>query len=448
MINYFSSRVVSDKGLSGEIRVPGDKSISHRSVIFGSLAEGESTVSGLLEAEDVKCTMKAFQEMGVSIEAFQENGEKQYRIQGVGLKGLSEPKSDLDMGNSGTAMRLMAGVLSGQKFSSTLIGDASLSKRPMGRIIDPLAQMNGRVESLGDQSISAPPLKVHPTTEGIKGGRFELNVASAQVKSAILLAGLYSDDEIEVIEPDVTRDHTERMLKGLGCDIEYSSKYIKLNKVPEGEVRMLKSQHYDVPSDFSSAMFFIVAALITPNSHVILRNIGMNKSRNGGLAVLRALGADIHVFNESFIAGEPVADIDVKYCPLKGAAIDESLVALAIDEFPIISIAAATAQGKTVITGAEELRVKESDRISSMVNGLKAVGINASELEDGMIIEGGEIQGGEVETYHDHRISMSFAVAGLVSTKGILIKDCSNIATSFPGFLELANNVGFNISAK
>ena len=423
--------VKKSKSISGVLRVPGDKSISHRAIIFGSLAKGISTVRGFLQGADSLATIKAFQDMGVRIE----NNFEEVVIHGVGINGLKPANKALNLGNSGTAMRLLSGVLAGQKFKSKLIGDESLSSRPMNRIITPLTKMSAKISS----NNGTAPLEI--TGSQLKAIEYKMPIASAQLKSAILLAGIYAKGKTCVIEPVKTRDHTERMLQGFGYPISIENNRICLN----GDMK-LNSCEIDVPADISSAAFFMVAATITKNSQLTLNHVGINPTRTGIIDILRLMGANIKLQNQILVGGEPVADIVVKSAPLHGVTIPSHLVPLAIDEFPVIFIAAAFAKGTTILTDAKELKVKESDRISSMVNGLKTLGVDARATEDGAIIKGGAIiNGGTVESYNDHRISMAFAVCGLIAANPIEIKDCVNVNTSFPNFVKLAQKVGFNI---
>jgi len=417
----------------GRLRVAGDKSISHRSVMLGSLAEGVTHVSGLLEGEDVLCTLAAFRAMGV-----QAKGPEQGRltIQGVGLNGLRPPAQALDMGNSGTAMRLMTGILSGQKFDSVLIGDESLSKRPMKRVSEPLGTMGAHIET---NEGGRPPLKVKGG-QALHGIEYKMPMASAQVKSCLLLAGLYSKGETVVTEPAPTRDHTERMLRGFGYDVKTDGATIRLRGGGK-----LKACEIDVPADISSATFFLVGAAIAPGSDLVLEHVGINPTRIGVINVLKLMGTDLTMENVREVGGEPVADLRVRGSRLKGIRIPEDQVPLAIDEFPALFIAAACAEGETILTGAHELRVKESDRIAVMAAGLKRLGINAEETPDGIAIQGGQLQGGEVESHGDHRIAMSFAIAALRASAPITIRDCKNVATSFPDFPELARKAGLTL---
>lgn len=420
------------EGLNGEIRVPGDKSISHRAIMLGALAEGTTEVSGFLQGEDSLHTLKCFQNMGVRIEG---PNDGQVRIEGVGLRGLSEPVGSLYVGNSGTAMRLMAGILSGQAFDTVLTGDESLSGRPMRRITQPLKEMGADIDTAAN---GTPPLKIGGGAK-IKAYHYDLPMASAQVKSAVLLAGLYGDGITSVTEPGVTRDHTERMLQAMGVTVTQDAG--KISMVP-GQPQGIS---IDVPADISSAAFFLVAASITPNSDLTLRHVGMNPTRVGVVEILHLMGADIQILNERMVGAEPVADLRVRTAQLKGIEIPEPLVPLAIDEFPVLFVAASCAQGPTLLRGAEELRVKESDRIQAMAEGLQALGVDAQPLADGMLINPGKIQGGTVESHTDHRIAMAFSIAGNVSEGPITIKDCVNVNTSFPGFLSLAQQVGMHI---
>ena len=419
--------------LSGVLKVPGDKSISHRSIMLGSLASGVTKVSGFLEGEDALSTLKAFQSMGVDIER---NGDNVI-IHGVGINGLKKPESPLNLGNSGTSIRLMSGILAAQEFDSEMIGDESLSKRPMGRVISPLESMGAVIES----NDGKPPLKVKGGQK-LKAINYDLPVASAQVKSCVLLAGLYADGTTCVTEPAPTRDHTERMLKGLGYDVS-----VRGNKMCVTGGGELTATEIQVPSDISSSAFFMVAAAIAPNANVVLEGVNINPTRTGVIDILKLMDADITLTNEREIGGELLADINIKSSELKGINIPEELVPLAIDEFPAVFIAASCASGETKLTGAKELRVKESDRIQVMADGLDILGIENQVLEDGIKIQGGKFSKptGIVESHHDHRISMSFAVASLRCEHPIEINGVDNVKTSFPNFVELANSAGMNI---
>ncbi|MDP4652264.1 MAG: 3-phosphoshikimate 1-carboxyvinyltransferase [Haliea sp.] len=422
--------------ISGEARVPGDKSISHRSIMLGALAEGTTRVSGFLEGEDALATVAAFRAMGVDIEG-PEGGE--VSIQGVGLHGLKPPAEALDMGNSGTSMRLLSGLLAGQGFDSELTGDVSLCKRPMGRVIDPLRHMGAQVESAQG---GTPPLHMMGG-QALRGIHYDLPMASAQVKSCVLLAGLYASGDTSVTEPAPTRDHTERMLRGFGYEVRNEQGVISLS----GGGR-LQATAIDVPADISSAAFFLVAASIAPGSDLLLTHVGVNPTRIGVLNILRLMGADLTLKNKREVGGEPVADIRVRYASLQGIDIPLDQVPLAIDEFPALFIAAACASGRTVLRGAEELRVKESDRIAAMAAGLTTLGITNEVLDDGIVIHGGTLGGGIINTYHDHRIAMSFAIAALRATEEIRVLDCDHVSTSFPGFDALARGLGLQISAR
>ena len=427
------------QGLSGTIRVPGDKSMSHRAVMFSSLANGTSNISGLLEGEDVMATLAAFRAMGVEAHGPDDGN---LTITGVGMRGLSAPEADLDMGNSGTAMRLMCGILAAQNFASKLVGDASLSTRPMRRVTVPLSSMGARCATDED---GCPPIHVRGV-EKLEPIDYKLPMASAQVKSAVLLAGLYADGETSVTEPAPTRDHTERMLKAYGYDCETEKLNDQASTIRIKGGGELTATDIDIPSDISSSAFFMVAASIIPGSQIVLEHVCINPTRTGVIDVLKAMGADIKLINPRAIGGEPVADIQVTYVGLKGCEIDPNLVPLAIDEFPVICVAAACAEGVTTVSGAEELRAKESDRISVMVEGLRNIGVEVEERRDGMVVTGGGIKGGTVESHHDHRIAMSFAVAGGVAQEGVTIKGAETVATSFPNFVELATNAGLKIS--
>jgi len=426
--------------LSGEFRVPGDKSISHRSIMLGSLAEGTTEVSGFLEGEDSLATLQSFRDMGVVIEGPHRG---RVTVHGVGLHGLKTPPNALYLGNSGTSMRLLSGLMAAQKFDVEMTGDESLSKRPMGRVADPLRTMGAVIESAEN---GRPPLQVKGG-QPLKGIRYELPMASAQVKSCLILAGLYAEGETTVIEPAPTRDHTERMLKGFGYPIEVDGPKVTIR--PGGK---LTATTIDVPSDISSAAFFMVAASIAKDSDITLQHVGINPTRVGVINILRLMGANIEMLNEREVGGEPVADLRIRSAQLKGIQIPEDQVPLAIDEFPSIFIAASCAEGTTVLTGAEELRVKESDRIQAMVDGLQILGVDAQGTEDGAIIKGfgseGSFNGGEVDSVDDHRIAMSFTIASLRANAPIVVKDCANVATSFPGFVELASGCGIQVSVE
>lgn len=420
--------------LSGRIRVPGDKSISHRSIMLGSLAEGTTEVEGFLEGEDALATLQAFRDMGVVIEGPHHG---RVTIHGVGLHGLKAPAGPLYMGNSGTSMRLLSGLLAAQPFDTVLTGDASLSKRPMNRVAKPLREMGAVIET-GPEG--RPPLTIKGG-QRLTGMDYEMPMASAQVKSCLLLAGLYAAGRTSVTEPAPTRDHTERMLRGFGYPVSV-----------EGSTASVESGHkltatrIEVPADISSAAFFLVAASIAEGSELVLEHVGINPTRTGVIDILKLMGGDITLENQRVVGGEPVADIRVRAAKLKGIDIPEDLVPLAIDEFPVLFVAAACAEGRTVLRGAEELRVKESDRIQVMADGLIALGVKAEPTPDGIVIEGGSIGGGEVWAHGDHRIAMSFSVASLRASAPIRIHDCANVATSFPNFLALAAEVGIQVA--
>lgn len=422
--------------LTGQLRVPGDKSMSHRSIMLGSIAEGTTRVSGFLNGEDCLATLAAFRAMGVTIDGPTEAGE--LTIQGVGMHGLKKPATALDMGNSGTAMRLMTGLMSGQAFDVQMTGDSSLSGRPMRRVTAPLAAMGATIDTT---AAGTPPLLVHGDSQ-LKGMHYEMPVASAQVKSAVLLAGLYAQGETSVTEPAVTRDHTERMLRGFGYDVKTAANHISLRGGGK-----LSARDIEVPADISSAAFFLVGASIAEGSDLTLEHVGMNPTRTGVIDILRLMGADITVLNEREVGGEPVADLRVRSAALKGIQIPEDLVPLAIDEFPVLFVAAACADGRTVLTGAEELRVKESDRIQVMADGLLACGVDVTPTADGVIINGGAIGGATVESHEDHRIAMAFSIAGLRASETIYIDNCATVNTSFPGFVDKAAAAGLNVSA-
>lgn len=420
--------------ISGLIRVPGDKSISHRSIILSAIARGVSHISGFLQGEDSLNTLRAFQAMGVSIER---NADK-VCVEGVGLHGLCKPENPLDMGNSGTAMRLMLGLLAGQAFDATLTGDESLSSRPMNRVIEPLRTMNAKIDS---RPGGMAPLEVHAQSQ-LKAIDYRMPVASAQVKSCLILATLYVEGKSTISESAATRDHTERMLRGFGCEVDTNGSNISIKG---GQT--LYACDIEIPADISSAAFFLVAGSIAPESEITLQHVGINPTRTGVIEILKLMGADIMLFNKREIGGEPVADIRVRSAELKGIKIPKSLVPLAIDEFPVLFIAAACAKGETQLSGAEELRVKESDRIQVMADGLKTLGIEAKPTADGISIQGGNIGGGVVESHGDHRIAMAFSVASLRASETISIRDCANVNTSFPGFIDLARQVGMKVTS-
>jgi 3-phosphoshikimate 1-carboxyvinyltransferase len=432
LLNFISNPVSS---IQGEITVPGDKSISHRSIIFGSIAQGTTVVDGFLDGEDCLATLKAFQSMGVSIER-----QEQTRliIHGVGKYGLKKPEHPLDCGNSGTSMRLLAGLLSAQHFDSVLTGDDSLVKRPMLRISKPLTQMGACVTTADGK----PPIYIKGGAS-LKAINYVIPEASAQVKSCILLAGIYAQGNTRITETGISRNHTELMLKTFSYPIKRIDNTLVLNN--ESECIATQVQ---VPGDISSAAFFIVAATIIPDSEVLIANVGINPTRTGILEILKQMGADITILNKRYFGEEPVAELKIKYAPLRGITIAPELVPLAIDEFPVIFIAAACADGETRLHGAKELRLKESDRIGAMIDGLHELGIDATGFEDGVLIKGGVLRGGHVDSKGDHRIAMSFAIAGAVAQQAISIKNCANVATSFPNFVSTANKLHFDVTSQ
>lgn len=425
--------------VSGEIRVPGDKSVSHRSIMFGSIAEGTTHVTGFLEGEDSLNTLRAFKAMGVEIEG---PTDGRVTIHGVGMHGLKQPEKALDMGNSGTSMRLMSGLLSGQAFDVELIGDRSLNKRPMKRVTEPLALMGARVDTAEG---GRPPLRIHGGSP-LKGIHYDMPMASAQVKSCLLLAGMYADGETSVTEPAPTRDHTERMLTAFGYPVTTEKNNAGCNRMSLKGGGKLTACDIDVPTDISSAAFFMVMGAIAKDSELLIQHVGINPTRTGVIDILKLMGADITLENHHEVGGEPVADLRVRSSQLKGIHVPEELVPLAIDEFPVLFVAAACAEGQTVVTGAHELRVKESDRIQVMADGLVTLGVDATATDDGMIINGGPIKSGTVNSHDDHRIAMAFSVASLKAEGEIVIDDCDNVNTSFPTFVKLANQVGLKLT--
>lgn len=420
--------------LTGRIRVPGDKSISHRSIMLGSLAEGTTEVEGFLEGEDALATLQAFRDMGVVIEGPHHG---RVTIHGVGLHGLKPAPGPIYLGNSGTSMRLLSGLLAAQSFDSVLTGDASLSKRPMNRVANPLREMGAVIETAAE---GRPPMTIRGGHK-LKGLTYTMPMASAQVKSCLLLAGLYAEGKTTVTEPAPTRDHTERMLRGFGYPVAVDGATASVESGGK-----LQATHIEVPADISSAAFFLVAASIAEGSELVLEHVGINPTRTGVIDILRLMGADISLENQREVGGEPVADLRVRAAKLKGIEIPEELVPLAIDEFPVLFVAAACAEGRTVLRGAEELRVKESDRIQVMADGLLALGVKCEPTPDGIIIDGSQIGGGEVHGHGDHRIAMAFSVASLRANAPIRIHDCANVATSFPNFLALCAQVGIRVA--
>jgi 3-phosphoshikimate 1-carboxyvinyltransferase len=432
-------RLTAPGPLSGRVRVPGDKSISHRSLMLSALAVGESRVEGLLEGEDVLATAAAMRAMGATIDR---TGEGAWTIHGVGVGGLLQPQQALDMGNSGTSTRLLLGLVSSHAITATFVGDASLSKRPMGRVTDPLSTM-------GAEFTTAPGGRLPLTVRGLCPAvpiDYRLPVASAQVKSAILLAGLNTPGITRVVEPVPTRDHSERMLRGFGAHLEVETEADGTRIIALTGEAELKPQQIVVPGDPSSAGFPVVAALLVPGSEIVVENVGLNPTRAGLYEMLRAMGGDILFENEREVGGEPVADLRVKASALTGIEAPPAIVPSMVDEFPILFVACALAKGRSVLRGLEELRVKESDRITVMAEGLRAIGATVEEVEDGLIIDGtgGEplAGGATVATHLDHRIAMSFAVASLASRRPVTVDDRAPIATSFPIFVSMMAALG------
>ncbi|MBF0136252.1 MAG: 3-phosphoshikimate 1-carboxyvinyltransferase [Magnetococcales bacterium] len=423
--------------LRGKVTPPGDKSISHRAIIFGALAEGRTEVDNLLEGEDVLRTIDAFRAMKVEI---QQRGLGRWSIDGVGLEGLTESEDVLDLGNSGTAMRLLTGLLATQPFMSIVNGDASLRRRPMGRVVEPLRRMGARI--LGRDHGRLAPLVIHGGQELLPID-YQCPVVSAQVKSAILLAGINTPGVTSVTESAQTRDHTERMLAAFGGEVERNGLTVSVGCWPA-----LKAQTMRIPGDFSAAAFPLVACLLTPGSELRIVNVGVNPTRIGLLDMLIAMGGQIERSDERLMGGEPVADLTVHYSPLRGITVPREWVPLAIDELPIFSVAAALAEGETILEGAEELRVKESDRIAAMTAGLTRLGANVEERADGMRIAGrpqGLAGGVTVDSWTDHRVAMSLLVAGLACKNPVTVTRCDNIATSFPGFVALMQKLGASL---
>lgn len=408
--------------LNGEITVPGDKSISHRSVMFGSLAEGLTEIRGFLQGADCRSTISCFSKMGISIE----NKGDTVLVHGRGLRGLKRPESVLDCGNSGTTTRLISGILAGQDFEVTLTGDESIQNRPMRRIIDPLSQMGARIESIRENGCA--PLRI--TGTALHGIHYLSPVASAQVKSAVLLAGLYAEGETRVTEPYVSRDHSERMLASFGADIR-TEKTTAILKPGAS----LRGQAVTVPGDISSAAYFIAAALIVPGSEVVIRNVGINPTRDGILTVCRSMGADLTLLNQKDGPGEPTADLLIRSSSLRGAVIEGAVIPTLIDELPVIFAMACYAEGDTVIRDAAELKVKESNRLAVMAENLTAMGADVTETEDGLIIRGGRpLHGAVIDSKKDHRIAMTFAVASLNADGETEILDADCVDISYPGF--------------
>lgn len=432
--NKLQFQVEAGGALFGTIEVPGDKSMSHRSVMFGAMAHGITEVSGFLEGEDALHTLQAFEQMGVLIER---PGAGKLIIHGNGAKALRAPNQPIYHGNAGTGMRLLLGLLAGLRIPATLTGDESLNRRPMLRIVQPLEAMGASV-STAEQG--TPPLTLY-SGDQLKGIEYSTPMASAQVKSCILLAGLHAKGKTIVHEPDITRDHTERMLRGFGVDVQSNGLRVEL----DGD-QQLSATPLHVPGDISSAAFFLVGAAMIPGSTLTINNVGLNPTRRGVVDILRLMGADIEENNTRESGGELVADLQVTGARLKGIDVPQELVSLAIDEFPALFVAAASAVGTTVVAGAEELRVKETDRIQVMTDGLRKLGIDVTDTPDGARIVGGAIQGGTVDSFGDHRTAMSFAMAALISSAPITVLDCDNVATSFPDFISLAAGSGLRVS--
>jgi 3-phosphoshikimate 1-carboxyvinyltransferase len=421
--------------VEGRIIVPGDKSVSHRALMLGAIAEGTSRVTGFLPGEDCLATMAAVRAMGIEII---QHDATTIDVLGRGMHGLAPPPGPLDMGNSGTAMRLFMGLLAAQSFPAELFGDESLSRRPMERVARPLRAMGARIETSG----GTPPVRIAGGAR-LRGIDFPMPVASAQVKSAVLLAGLYADGTTTVTEPAVTRDHTERMLTHLGCPVRRHGATVAVTGGAHLEARPI-----DVPGDLSSAAFMVLAACLATEGELVIDGVGLNPTRTGILCILELMGADVRVEQRPDSGGEPMGRLVVRPSRLRGIEVPPELVPLAIDEFPVIFIAAALAAGETVVRGAEELRHKETDRIRVMADGLCALGIRVEELPDGARIEGGQLRGGAVDSGGDHRVAMSFAVGAARAAGPVTILDTANVATSFPGFAPLARSIGLDVTVK
>ncbi|HLT90800.1 MAG TPA: 3-phosphoshikimate 1-carboxyvinyltransferase [Woeseiaceae bacterium] len=425
--------VVEPSALAGgTVTVPGDKSVSHRALMLGAVADGTSRIRGFLAGEDCLATLRALAAMGVAID----RRDTEVTVHGVGLRGLSAPAAPLDLGNSGTGMRLLAGILCGQAFTAVLTGDASLRTRPMRRIIEPLSRMGARIDSRD----GLPPLTVHGGAH-LAGITYALPMASAQVKSAILLAGLYASGETFVTEPAASRDHTERMLRAMGVQVESGENRVRLagGQVP-------RAVDVEVPADLSSAAFLVLAGLLAPDCEILIRRVGVNPTRTGFLEILRDMGADIAIENPGLAGDEPVADLRVRSSTLRAVEVEPGVVSRAIDEFPVLFVAAAHARGATRFAGIGELRVKESDRIAVMAEGLRRLGARVDESPDGAVVHGGRLTGGTVDSRGDHRVAMSFAVAGTQATGPVRILGTDNVATSFPGFAACLRSTGARIA--
>jgi 3-phosphoshikimate 1-carboxyvinyltransferase len=427
-------RIQPSSGIRGEVILPGDKSISHRSVLFAAIADGDTQISGFLAGEDTQNSAKAMQSMGITIEGL---GTDRLVVHGKGLDGLCEPAGVLDLGNSGTGMRLLAGLLAGQDFFSVLTGDQYLTKRPMARIVEPLRLMGARIDGRSGGKLAPLSIRGGKTLRSIK---YASPVASAQVKSAVLLAGLYADGETTVNEPSKSRDHTERMFRFFGVEVRGQGTSVTVH----GRQRLRAKGPLTIPSDISSAAFFMVAASIVPGSDLLIKNVGVNPTRTGIIDVLIAMGAGIALENQREQAGEPVADIRVRYRKLHGVQIEGDMIPRAIDEIPVLAVAASYAEGKTVIKDAAELRVKESDRIATIAAELRKMGAAVTEFPDGMEISGGDALNGAIcDSHGDHRIAMSVAVAGLAARGDTVVRDTDWIDTSFPGFERLLRQTAY-----
>ncbi len=429
------SYIVQPAGkVAGHVRVPGDKSISHRSVMLGGIAEGRTEVTGFLASADCLATLEACRAMGVAVER---RGETSLTVHGRGLHGLQAPRHVLDMGNAGTAIRLSMGLLAGQRFESVLTGDASLRSRPMERVAAPLRQMGADILTTDGR----PPVTLRPVA-ALHGIDYALPMASAQVKSAILLAGLYAQGTTTVSEPAPTRDHTERMLRGFGVQVQTEGSRVRLTGAQQ-----LTGTRVDVPGDISSAAFFLVAGALAGADGFVVENVGVNPTRTGVLDILKLMGADLRIHPRTTAGSEPVADIELRASALRGIAVPERFVPLAIDELPVLFIAAAGAAGETVFSGAAELRVKESDRLAVMAEGLTRAGVPNELAPDGIRIEGGHrLRAAEINSHGDHRIAMAFTIASLLADGPLTIRDVENIGTSFPGFLQAAGACGLDVS--
>lgn len=416
--------IKSKTGLKGTIKIPGDKSISHRAVMFGSLAKGDTEITGFLKGDDCMSTISCFKKLGIKIDVT----DDKVIVHGKGLKGLSAPSKTLDVGNSGTTIRLISGILSAQNFDSVLNGDSSIQKRPMKRVINPLSQMGASIESTND---GFAPLTIHGRK--LKAIEYTMPVASAQVKSAILLASLFAEGTTVINEPVASRDHTEIMLNYFGADIKNNNGVITSSPVEE-----LYGKNLEVPGDISSAAFFMVAGLIVPNSHIVIENVGINPTRTGIIDALKAMGGYVKVINERKSGGELVGDIEVKTSHLKATTLEGSIIPRMIDEIPVFAVAALCAEGTTYVKDASELKVKESNRIAAMSAELGKMGVKITETDDGMIIEGNQkLKGNTVYSHLDHRVAMSCAIAALIAEGSTTITDADCVGISFPDFYDL-----------